>query len=133
MNAIVRTENLRVEYRNRDLKRGAKTNVALQGLNLSVHAGEAFGFLGPNGAGKTTTMNVLLGYVNPTGGAAYLFDVDVRKPIARQRLGYLPELTYYYKFLTVEELLRFYARIFGISPLETEKRIDSLVKLVELE
>src|ERR1044072_2961356 len=77
--------------------------VAVDGVNLSVHAGEIFGFLGPNGAGKTTTMNVLLGYVNPTGGSAYLFDVDVRKPIARQRLGYLPELTYYYKFLTAEE------------------------------
>src|SRR5205814_3660648 len=127
MNAILRTENLRVEYRNRDLKRGAKTNVALQGLNLTVHAGEVFGFLGPNGAGKTTTMNVLLGYVNPTGGAAYLFDVNVRQPIARQRIGYLPELTYYYRFLTAEELLRFYARIFESPPADIESRIDGLL------
>src|SRR5437762_3838312 len=78
-------------------------------------------------------MNVLLGYVNATGGAAYLFDVNVREPIARQRIGYLPELTYYYKFLTAEELLRFYARIFGIPKSETETRIDQLLKLVELE
>jgi ABC-2 type transport system ATP-binding protein len=131
MNAIIRTENLRVEYRSRELNR--KTNVALQGLSLSVHAGEVFGFLGPNGAGKTTTMNVLLGYVNPSAGAAFLFDVNVREPIARQRIGYLPELTYYYKFLTVEELLRFYAKIFNIPRAETEKRIDDLLKLVELE
>jgi ABC-2 type transport system ATP-binding protein len=131
MNAVLRTENLRVEYRSRELKQ--QTKVALAGLNLSVETGEVFGFLGPNGAGKTTTMNVLLGYVNPTAGAAYLFDVNVREPIARQRIGYLPELTYYYKFLTVEELLRFYARIFEISNAETEKRIDQLLKLVELE
>jgi ABC-2 type transport system ATP-binding protein len=131
MNAVLRTENLRVEYRSRELKQ--QTKVALKGLNLSVQTGEIFGFLGPNGAGKTTTMNVLLGYVNPTGGAAYLFDVDVRQPIARQRIGYLPELTYYYKFLTVEELLRFYARIFEIPTSETEGRIDRLLKLVELE
>jgi ABC-2 type transport system ATP-binding protein len=131
MNAVLRTENLRVEYRSRELKQ--QTKVALKGLNLSVQTGEVFGFLGPNGAGKTTTMNVLLGYVNPTGGAAYLFDVDVRQPIARQRIGYLPELTYYYKFLTVEELLRFYARIFEIPKSETEGRIDRLLKLVELE
>jgi ABC-2 type transport system ATP-binding protein len=71
--------------------------------------------------------------VNATGGAAYLFDVNVREPIARQRIGYLPELTYYYKFLTVEELLRFYARIFEIPKPETEGRIDRLLKLVELE
>lgn len=131
MNAILRTDNLRVEYRTRELKQGAK--LALKGLNLTINAGEVFGFLGPNGAGKTTTMNVLLGYVNPTGGAAYLFDVDVREPIARQRIGYLPELTYYYKFLTAEELLRFYAKIFEIPKAETEKRIDQLLKLVELE
>jgi ABC-2 type transport system ATP-binding protein len=78
-------------------------------------------------------MNVLLGFVPPTSGAAYLFGVDVREPIARQRIGYLPELTYYYKFLNAEELLRFYARIFGIEPAEAERRIDRLMKLVELE
>jgi len=131
MNEILRTENLRVEFRNPQGGQGSK--VALQGLNLTVHAGEVFGFLGPNGAGKTTTMNVLLGYVNATSGSAYLFGVNVREPIARQRIGYLPELTYYYKFLTAEELLRFYAKIFGIPKDETEKRIDSVLKLVELE
>ena len=123
--------DLRVEYRTRAI--GQTTKVAVNGLNLSVNTGEVCGFLGPNGAGKTTTMNVLLGFVNATDGAAYLFGTDVRQPIARQRIGYLPELTYYYKFLSVEELLRFYARIFGISRPETEKRIDELVKLVELE
>jgi len=96
MNAVLRTENLRVEYRSRELKQ--QTKVALKGLNLSVQTGEVFGFLGPNGAGKTTTMNVLLGYVNATSGAAFLFDVNVREPIARQRIGYLPELTYFINF-----------------------------------
>ncbi|MBC8095482.1 MAG: ABC transporter ATP-binding protein [Akkermansiaceae bacterium] len=131
MNAILRAENLCVDYRSRESGQGVKT--ALKGLCLSVNAGEVFGFLGPNGAGKTTTMNVLLGYVNPTRGSAFLFDVNVREPIARQRIGYLPELTYYYKFLTVEELLRFYAKIFEIPSSETDKRIDQLLKLVELE
>ena len=131
MGTILETRNLRVEYRTRELKQ--ETKVALKGLNLRVQAGEVFGFLGPNGAGKTTTMNVLLGYVNATGGDALLFDVNVREPIARQRIGYLPELTYYYKFLTAEELLRFYAKIFGIPKSETERRIDQLLKLVELE
>jgi ABC-2 type transport system ATP-binding protein len=129
--AVIRIEGLRVEYRTGELNQASK--VALKGLNLSVGAGEVFGFLGPNGAGKTTTMNVLLGYVTATAGAAYLFDVDVREPIARQRIGYLPELTYYYRFLTAEELLRFCARIFEIPKAETERRIDRLLKLLELE
>ncbi len=131
MDAILTIENLRVEYRSREVGQG--TRLALKGLNLSVGRGEVFGFLGPNGAGKTTTMNVLLGFVNATGGAAYLFGTNVREPIARQRIGYLPEMTYYYKFLTAEELLRFYARIFRIPKPEREPRIDAVLKLVELE
>jgi ABC-2 type transport system ATP-binding protein len=131
METILETKNLRVEYRAQ--KSGEPRKVALKGLNLKVEAGEVFGFLGPNGAGKTTTMNVLLGFVNATSGDAYLFDVNVKEPIARQRIGYLPELTYYYKFLTAEELLRFYARIFGIPRAEADRRIDQLLKLVELE
>ena len=128
---ILRTEKLRVEFRSREIGQGVK--VALQGLDLAVYPGEVFGFLGPNGAGKTTTMNVLLGFANATSGAAYLFGTDVRQPIARQRIGYLPEMTYYYKFLTAEELLRFYARIFKIPKAERERRIDVVLKLVELD
>jgi ABC-2 type transport system ATP-binding protein len=131
MSVILKTEKLRVEFTSREFRQTAK--VALGGLNLEVNVGEVFGFLGPNGAGKTTTINVLLGFVPPTSGAAYLFGIDVRQPIARQRIGYLPEMTYYYKFLTAEELLRFYSRIFGLSRMEADKRIDQLLKLVELE
>src|SRR5450755_4080721 len=131
MNAILQTEKLRVEFRSREMRQAKK--VALAGLDLEVRAGEVFGFLGPNGAGKTTTMNVLLGFVPPTGGTASLFGIDVRQPIARQRIGYLPEMTYYYKFLTAEELLRFYAKIFGLARAEADKRIANLLKLVELE
>ncbi len=105
VNTVVEIHDLRVEYRSREL--GQRTKLAVDGLNLQVHSGEVFGFLGPNGAGKTTTMNVLLGFVSASAGSAAIFGVDVRQPIARQRIGYLPELTYYYKFLSAEELLRF--------------------------
>jgi len=128
---IIELRNLRVEYKAQ--QRGQGKKVAVKDLSLTVKAGEVFGFLGPNGAGKTTTMNVLLGFVNATSGAGYLFGVNVNEPIARQRIGYLPELTYYYKFLTAEEILRFYAKIFGIPRSQTESRIDELLKLVELD
>jgi ABC-2 type transport system ATP-binding protein len=131
METILELKNLQVEFKAPNLDQGRK--VAVKDLNLRVNAGEVFGFLGPNGAGKTTTMNVLLGFVNATSGDAYLFGVNVREPIARQRIGYLPELTYYYKFLTAEEILRFYARVFGIPRAEADRRIDELLKLVELE
>src|SRR5512144_569650 len=125
METILETKDLRVEFKAQNSGQGKK--IAVKDLDLVVQAAEVFGFLGPNGAGKTTTMNVLLGFVNPTSGGAYLFGVDVRQPIARQRIGYLPELTYYYKFLTAEELLRFYAKIFKLDRAETERRIDDLL------
>ena len=128
---ILKTEDLRVEYRSKELDQEVKW--ALKGLSLAVFEGEVFGFLGPNGAGKTTTMNVLLGFVPPTSGQAWMFGVDVRQPIARQRIGYLPELTYYYKFLSAEETLRFYAKIFGIPRAQADARIDQVLKLVELD
>jgi ABC-2 type transport system ATP-binding protein len=130
-NAILKIENLCVTYRSREAGRGIKE--AVRHLNLSVQPGEVFGFLGPNGAGKTTTMNVLLGFTNATSGDAFLFGTSVREPISRQRIGYLPELTYYYKFLTAEELLRFYSKLFRISGPEADRRINDVLKLVELD
>jgi ABC-2 type transport system ATP-binding protein len=129
--AVISIKGLCVTYRGRGT--GQPDKQAVKELTLNVQPGEVFGFLGPNGAGKTTTMNVLLGFANATSGDAWLFGANVREPIARQRIGYLPELTYYYKFLTAEELLRFYARIFGIPKPEAERRIDAVLKLVELE
>jgi len=126
---ILSIENLRVEYKSAD----SGTKVAVKGLTLAIQRGEVFGFLGPNGAGKTSTMNVLLGFVRPTGGRASIFGVDVAEPKSRERIGYLPELTYYYRFLSIEELLRFYARIFRIPRAEADRRIDELIKLLEMD
>jgi ABC-2 type transport system ATP-binding protein len=126
---ILSIENLRVEYKSAD----SGTKVAVKGLTLAIQRGEVFGFLGPNGAGKTSTMNVLLGFVRPTRGRARIFGVDVAEPKSRERIGYLPELTYYYRFLSIEELLRFYAKIFRIPRAEADRRIDELIKLLEMD
>jgi ABC-2 type transport system ATP-binding protein len=123
-------KNLRVIYPAR--LRGESPKLAVQGLTLKVNQGEVFGFLGPNGAGKTTSMNVLLGFVPPSSGSAQIYGMDVRDTRARQTLGYMPELTYYYKFLTGRELLRFYAKLFELPRDKAETRIDELLKLVEM-
>lgn len=123
-------EDLRVVYPART--RSESPKIAVSGLNLAVQQGEVFGFLGPNGAGKTTSMNVLLGFVTPTSGSAKIYGLNVSDPRARQALGYLPELTYYYKFLTGRELLRFYAKLFDLHSGQAETRIESLLKLVEM-
>ena len=127
----IEIRNLSVVYPS--TKRGVPSKTAVAELDLEIRQGEVFGLLGPNGAGKTTTMNVLLGFTNATVGDAKIFGHTAREPQARQRLGYLPELTYYYKFLTAEELLRYYARIFKIPKARREQRVDSVLKLVDLE
>ncbi len=131
METILDIEDLVVRYRKGGAGQGGRP--AVNQLSFQVQRGEVFGFLGPNGAGKTSTMNVLLGFFPPTAGKVSIFGVPVDQPIARQRIGYLPELTYYYRFLSAEELLRFYARIFGLPRNVREQRIDAVLKLVELE
>ncbi len=106
---------------------------ALKGLDLEVRRGEVFGLLGPNGSGKTTTIKLLLGLLFPTEGEALVFGKPASDVAKNERLGYLPEESYLYRFLTAEETLDFYGRLFDM-PTETRReRVDSLIKLVGLD
>jgi ABC-2 type transport system ATP-binding protein len=100
---------------------------ALDRLTLDVEPGEVFGFLGPNGAGKTTTLKLLMRLVFPTSGRAEILgrpagDLDVRR-----RIGYLPEHPYFYDYLTAEELLGYFAGLFGIGGPERARRVSTLL------
>ena len=88
---------------------------ALDRLSLEVPAGQVFGFLGPNGAGKTTTLKLLMQLVFPSSGDAELLGRPLGDLAAKRRIGYLPENPYFYDYLTAEELLRYFARLFGYS------------------
>ncbi|MBU1908433.1 MAG: ABC transporter ATP-binding protein [Verrucomicrobia bacterium] len=103
---------------------------ALRGLNLAVEQGAVVGFLGPNGAGKTTALHVLLGFVEPTAGSAFLFGEDVRRSIAHQRLGYLPEHPQLYPFLTGRELLEMAGGLFGLRGRALQDRVGGLLEQV---
>ena len=105
---------------------------ALDRLTLEVAPGEVFGFLGPNGAGKTTTLKLLMRLVFPTSGHAEMLgrpagDLDVRR-----RIGYLPEHPYFYDYLTAEELLAYFAGLFGINGQERTRRVSALLDEVGL-
>ncbi|MCC6493775.1 MAG: ABC transporter ATP-binding protein [Pirellulales bacterium] len=106
---------------------------ALKALDLEVYRGEVFGLLGPNGSGKTTTIKLLLGLLFPTEGEALVFGKPASDVGKNERLGYLPEESYLYRFLTAEETLDFYGRLFDMSPTVRNERVDSLIKLVGLE
>jgi len=106
--------------------------VALENLRVSVPAGTIFGFLGPNGAGKTTAIHVLLGFQQATSGSAAVFGCDVREPIARQRIGYLPEHPDAYRFLSGREMLRFAGTLCGLSGPALQQRLDAVLHEVDL-
>ena len=105
---------------------------AVQDLNLKVYQNEIYGFLGPNGSGKTTTIKMLLNLLHPTSGHAFLLSGSSRDPNISARIGYLPEESYLYKYLTAEETLDFYGRIFGISSKIRKARVETLLDMVGL-
>jgi len=106
---------------------------ALKGLDLEIKQGEIFGLLGPNGSGKTTTIKLLLGLLFPTDGRALVFGKDATDVAKNQRLGYLPEESYLYRFLNAEETLEFYGRLFAIPHDVLRGRVSELIKKVGLE
>lgn len=113
---IIRTERLTKRYGH---ARGVDE------LDLEVRPGEVFGFLGPNGAGKTTTIRVLLDFIRPTSGRAYLFGLDSTRDsqAIRRRIGYLPGELTLYDSLSGIELLTYFASLRGLASIETARRV----------
>src|SRR3989449_5287190 len=93
---------------------GRQKKTALRALNLEIYRGEIFGLLGPNGSGKTTTIKLLLGLLFPTTGEALVFGRDATEVSKNERIGFLPEESYLYRFLNAEETLDFYGRLFNM-------------------
>jgi ABC-2 type transport system ATP-binding protein len=106
---------------------------ALDGLSLTVAAGEIFGFLGGNGAGKTTAIKILMRLMTPTAGRARILGHDVADVAMHARIGYLPEQPYFYDYLTARELLEYCAELFGYSPAARRARAADLLRRVHLD
>ncbi len=109
--AAIETRDLRITYRQG--WRG-ETRLAVNGLNLRVEPGETVGFIGPNGAGKSSTIKALMGFLEPAGGEVRVLGEPAGSPAARRRLGFLPEVTLYYPWLTPIETLWMYGRLAGL-------------------
>ena len=99
----------------------------LDGLDLEIERGEVFGFLGPNGACKTTTLKLLLQLVYPTAGGGEILGRPIGDIGVKRRLGYLPESPYFYDSLTAEELLVYFAMLFGYSGRDGRDRAGRLL------
>lgn len=124
----IKIENLTKIYRRSHLGR-VKTHLGVKNLNFEVEEKTIFGLLGLNGSGKTTTIKLLLGLLFPDEGRITIFDkvMPDRKELAL--IGYLPEMPYFYKFMTGREILSFYAELSGNI---SHRRVDEVLEIVNL-
>src|SRR5437868_15537693 len=106
---------------------------ALDDLNLTINRGEVFGLLGPNGSGKSTTIKLLLGLIFPTLGSASILGEPAGSTAINEKIGFLPEESYLYRFLNGEESLFFYGRLFKIPRKELKRRVPELLDFVGLD
>lgn len=127
---VIETQNLTKTYS--DFWGRAKVR-ALSALDLEVRKGEIFGLLGPNGSGKSTTIKLLLGLLFPTSGRAMVFGKDATDVTKNEKIGYLPEESYLYKFLNAEETLDFYGRLFDMPAKVRKERAAQLIEKVGLK
>jgi ABC-2 type transport system ATP-binding protein len=128
--SVIQIRNLTKVYRD---FWGRKKVQALNNLSLEVRKGEIFGLLGPNGSGKTTTLKLLLGLLFPTSGEITILGRPAHDVEKNERIGYLPEESYLYRFLNADETLDFYGRLFKMSPAERRERRDALIEMVGLQ
>ena len=127
---VIRAEALVKTFR--DFWRRPKV-AAVQGIDFEVRRGEVFGLLGPNGSGKSTTLKMILGLLHPTRGHLTVLGDSPRVVKTKARIGYLPEESYLYPYLTLEETLDFYGKLFDLSSTERQGRIDQLLKMSGLQ
>ena len=127
---VIETRNLGKIYRD---FWGRRKVQALKALDIEVKRGEIFGLLGPNGSGKSTTIKLIQGLLFPTSGRAFVLGKDARDVGKNERIGYLPEESYLYKFLNAEETLDFYGRLFDMPAEVRRQRSDQLIKMVGLD
>lgn len=127
---VIETRNLTKDYRDFWGRRKVR---ALKALDLEIRRGEIFGLLGPNGSGKTTTIKLLLGLLFPTAGRALVFGRDATEVTKNERIGYLPEESYLYRFLNAEETLDFYGRLFNMPRAVRRQRVADLIEMVGLD
>ena len=105
---------------------------AVNEIDFTVKEGEVVGLLGPNGSGKSTTVKMILGLLYPTAGQLTVLGKAPRAVETKKAIGYLPEESYLYKYLTAEETLDFFGSLFNLSRAERKNRIDQLLDMVGL-
>lgn len=106
---------------------------AVRGITFSVRPGEVFGLLGPNGSGKSTTIKMILGLLHPGSGILRVLGHSPDDVKTKARLGFLPEESYLYPYLSCEETLHFFGKLFSMEASDRKDRVDQLLDMIGLQ
>jgi len=127
--SVVSAKSLTRTFRDFWMRTRAK---AVDRIDFEIERGEIFGLLGPNGSGKSTTIKMILGLLRPTSGLLTVFGRPPSDVMVKKYIGFLPEESYLYGYLTPLETLDYYGRLFGIARGERRRRSEELLEMVGL-
>lgn len=125
----IETKHLTKIYKKKHLGKVYKT-LGVEDISFTIKAGEIFGLLGLNGSGKTTSIKLLLGLLNPSRGEVFILGQKIPSKDVLKKIGYMPEVPYFYRYLTVFEILRFYGYLSEIDNID--KKVSDIIDLVGL-
>ena len=125
----IETRKLTKVYKKNHLGKTDLTT-GIRDVSFTVNRGEIFGLLGLNGSGKTTTIKLLLGLLRPTSGESFVLGEKTPSTKVLRNIGFMPEVPYFYPYLTAAEILKFYGRMSDIA--DIDKRVGSIIELVSL-
>ena len=126
---LVQAVGLRKVFRDFWMREKAR---AVDGIDFEIRPNEIFGLLGPNGSGKSTTIKMILGLLNPTGGRLTVFGKLPTDVAVKRHIGFLPEESYLYRYLTATETLDYYGKLFGLDRRTRRRRTGELLDMVGL-
>lgn len=128
---IIRVDNLTVNYKEKDIFKGLKNGRVkrgIEGIGFSVKKGEVFSIIGLNGAGKTSTMKCILGLIQPDEGSVEVFGERKMETRDFERIGYLPEISYYPKSMKLKDLMMYYCELYNMPKKRARERTEEVLK-----
>jgi len=135
MNNVISVKNVSLIYKERDIFKkikGVSGNIGVKNVSFDVGEGEIFSIIGLNGAGKTSTLKCILGLIKPDEGEIEVFGKKELKGMDFEKVGYLPEISYYPKSMKLMDLMRYYGELYNIPKGELDEKIDKILKKIGL-
>ncbi|MGB6129255.1 MAG: ABC transporter ATP-binding protein [Psychrilyobacter sp.] len=135
MNNVISIKNVSLTYKERDIFKkikGVNGNIGVKNVSFAVGEGEIFSIIGLNGAGKTSTLKCILGLIKPDEGEIEVFGKKELKGVDFEKVGYLPEISYYPKSMKLMDLMKYYGELYNIPRGELDEKIDKILNKLGL-